>query len=73
MNGPKKHQGGHQPSVWEVDKKFFDRGYKQAKSEFHRAEKDASKAYDKVKKDVGKAYKDVDKHTRDLQKILIKI
>ena len=44
-----KTPGGNQTSVWEVDKKFFDRGYKQAKSEFHRAEKDASKAYDKVK------------------------
>ena len=63
-----KTPGGHQPSVWEVDKKFFDRGYKQAKSEFHRAEKDASKAYDKVKKDVGKAYKDVDRAYKGVTK-----
>ena len=61
--------GGHQPSVWEVDKKFFDQGYDQAKGEFYKAEKDAEGEYHKVKKGVERAYKGV---TKDLNKDLTK-
>ena len=64
-----KTPGGHQPSVWEVDKKFFEKGYNQAKSEFHKVEKDTKDAYNKVKKDADKAYKGV---TKDLNKDLTK-
>ena len=62
-----KTPGGHQPSVWEVDKKFFERGYNQAKSEFHKVEKDTKGAYNKVKKETDKAYKGL---TKDLNKDL---
>jgi hypothetical protein len=48
--------GGQQPSVWEVDKAFFERGYKQAKSEFKDLKKDAESGYDNAKKDINKAY-----------------
>lgn len=56
-----KTPGGHQPSVWEVDKKFFEKGYNQAKSEFHKVEKDTKGAYNKVKKETDKAYKGLTK------------
>ena len=56
-----KTPGGHQPSVWEVDQKFFEKGYNQAKSEFHKIEKDTKGAYNKVKKETDKAYKGLTK------------
>ena len=55
-------QGGKQlPSVWEVDKKFFERGYNAAKSEMDSAYNEADKYYNKAKKDMSKAYSDVKK------------
>jgi len=53
--------GGHQPTVWEVDKAFFEKGYKQAKSEYEDLKKDAEKGYDKAKKDIKGVTKDIGK------------
>ena len=53
--------GGHQPTVWEVDKAFFEKGYKQAKSEYKDLKKDAEKGYDKARKDIKGVTKDIGK------------
>lgn len=53
--------GGHQPTVWEVDKAFFEKGYRQAKSEYKDLKKDAEKGYDKAKKDIKGVTKDIGK------------
>jgi hypothetical protein len=63
-------QGGKQlPSVWEVDKKFFERGYQYAKQETDSAYNEADKYYNKAKKDVSQAYSDVKKNVeKDVNK-----
>lgn len=60
--GLDNNKGKHVPSVWEVDKKFFERGYDYAKKEADAAYDDADKYYNKAKTDVNKAYRDVKKN-----------
>jgi hypothetical protein len=58
-----KTPGGQQPSVWEVDKAFFDRGYNQATNELNTMNKDVKsgfhKAYDVTSKSIGSISQDV--------------
>jgi hypothetical protein len=57
------------PSVWEVDKQFFERGYEAAKSEADSIYNKADSVYKKAKKDVSKAVSDVKKDvSKDINK-----
>lgn len=63
------NKGAHVPSVWEVDKKFFERGYDYAKKEAGAAYNEADKYYNKAETDMKKAYSDVKKNVdKDVNK-----
>jgi len=63
------NKGTHVPSVWDVDKKFFERGYNYAKEEADSAYNQADKYYNKAKTDAEKAYSDVKKNVdKDVSK-----
>lgn len=63
------NNGSHVPSVWEVDKKFFERGYDYAKKEVGSAYNEADKYYNKAETDMKKAYTDVKKNVdKDVNK-----
>jgi len=55
---PNTHANNKNPSVWEVDKKFFDKGYDAAKAEVGNVESQTENEYDKIKKKASKAYGD---------------
>jgi len=64
---PSTHAKSKNPSVWEVDKKFFDKGYDAAKAEAGNIESRTEDEYDKIKKKASKAYDSTSKAYGDFE------
>ena len=67
-----EQHGKHMPTVWEVDKRFFDRGVNQIESGLDSAYNEADKYVNKAERGVDKAYGDIKNAYGDVKKNVTK-